>query len=100
MAHFAPRLPAMRLRLFSALLLSLSPLLHAETPSLDYLFPAGGRQGTTNTIAIGGKYDPWPAKVWIDCPGVQFDPQTNKGAFKVSIGTNAPEGPHLVRLFN
>src|SRR5439155_2670608 len=74
--------------------------LSAEPPTLDYIFPAGGQQGTTNIVSVGGKFDPWPPKIWIDCPSVQFAAQRNKGAFKVSIATNAPVGPHLLRIFN
>lgn len=72
----------------------------AEVPALDYLFPAGGQPGATNTVNFGGKLDPWPAKVWIDCEGVQFDAQTNKGSYKVIVGPAAPAGPHLLRVFN
>ena len=72
----------------------------AEPPTLDYLFPAGGAQRSTNQITVGGKFDPWPPQVWIDCDGVRFEPQTNKGVFNVTIEAGAPIGPHLVRMFN
>jgi len=72
----------------------------AEAPTLDYLFPAGLALGTTNSITIGGKYDPWPPQVWTDCSGMRFEPQTNKGIFKVTAEPDAPIGPHLVRIFN
>ena len=32
------------------------PRLHAETPSASYIFPAGGQQGTTVNINVGGHY--------------------------------------------
>lgn len=72
----------------------------AAVPTLDYLFPAGGQRGTNGTVVVTGTLDPWPAKVWCDVPGVAFSATTNKGTFTVSIGTNAPLGPHLVRIFN
>ncbi|HMC28080.1 MAG TPA: PPC domain-containing protein [Verrucomicrobiae bacterium] len=72
----------------------------AEVPTLDYLFPAGGQRGTTNSLTIGGKFDPWPLKVWIDSPGLRFEPQTNKGSLKVIIEPEAKVGAHLVRIFN
>src|SRR4051794_33090916 len=53
----------------------------AAAPSIEYLFPAGGHQGTTVTITVRGKpdakdakIDPWPAKVWADSPGLEFKP--------------------------
>jgi len=90
-----------KFRVFSLLILGLAAAsLCAETPTVDYLFPAGGQQGTTFSITNGGKFDPWPARVWIDCAGVQFQAETNKGIFKVSIDKDALEGPHLVRTYN
>ena len=38
-----------------------------EPPQLDYLFPAGGQQGTTVELEIGGYLDPWPVEVWSNC---------------------------------
>jgi hypothetical protein len=58
-------------------------------------------------VTFGGKFDPWPVQVWTDCIGVNFTSQTNSeksstntGKFSVEIGTNAPLGPHLLRVFN
>jgi hypothetical protein len=72
----------------------------AESPTLDYIFPAGAERGSTNKVTIGGKFDPWPPKVWADSPGFQFEPGTNKGVFHVLVSSNALPGPHLVRIFN
>ena len=72
----------------------------AESPTLDYLFPAGASQGSINKITVGGKFDPWPPKVWADSPGFQFDPETNKGVFQLVVSPDAVLGPHLVRIFN
>jgi len=83
---------------FSLSLLCFS--VRGEVPTLDYLLPAGARRGTTNSITIGGKFDPWPPKIWIDAPGVRFEPQTNKGSFKVIIDPETKAGTHLVRIFN
>lgn len=56
--------------------------------------------GTTNTVAAIGKFDPWPPKVWVDSPGIVFNAETNSGKFTVEIATDAPVGPHLIRVFN
>src|SRR5262245_32911960 len=72
----------------------------AASPTLDHLFPVAVQLGTTNTVSTIGKFDPWPPKVWVDAPGIAFKPETNSGRFSVEVTTDAPVGPHLVRLFN
>ena len=74
--------------------------LRAEPPTLDYLFPAGAQQGATISLTNGGKFDPWPPNVWIDSGEIAFKAETNKGIFTVTIGKDAPIGPHLVRTYN
>src|SRR4051812_3895632 len=77
----------------------------AAAPAIDYVYPSGGQQGSSFTVAIGqakaeSKIDPWPAKVWIDCPGVTFEPDKTVGSFTAKIAKDAPEGPHVVRVYN
>lgn len=72
----------------------------AAVPTLDHLFPIAVQSGTTNTVTAIGKFDPWPAKVWMDAPGIVFKPETNSGKFSVEVAPDAPIGPHLIRLFN
>ena len=69
-------------------------------PTLDHIFPIAVQVGTTNSIIAVGKFDPWPAKVWMDAAGVEFKPETNSGKFTVEVAADAPVGPHLIRLFN
>lgn len=69
-------------------------------PGLDHLFPIALQAGTTNTVTAIGKFDPWPPKVWLDAPGIVFQPETNSGKFSVAIAADVPPGPHLVRIFN
>ena len=76
---------------------SVSP---AAVPTLDNLFPAGGQLGSTFTVTATGRFDPWPVKLWIDCPGVEFKATTNSGQFIVTIAKDAPIGPHFVRAHN
>jgi hypothetical protein len=85
------------------LIFALCPLsfpVFAAAPTFDHLFPVAIQIGTTNSVMAVGKFDPWPAKVWIDVPGIGFKPETNSGKFIVEVATNVPAGPHLVRLFN
>jgi hypothetical protein len=72
----------------------------AAAPVLDYLYPAGGRQGATVTVSAGGSFEPWPVSGWSDCAGLHVEPAGEKGQFNIRIDADAPPGPHLVRLHN
>ena len=84
---------------FAVIFLFLSVSARAEVPTLDYLFPAGGQRGTNVTISVGGKLEPWPAKIWADTPGLEFKAGTNKNTFTVQIAKEVPLGVHLVRTY-
>src|SRR5687768_2966747 len=89
---------------FAVLLLGCS-LARAAAPAVDYIYPAGGQRGESFPVTVGqgradSKIDPWPAKIWIDCAGVTFEAEKNSGAFKATIATDAPEGPHVIRVYN
>jgi hypothetical protein len=98
-------------------LLVLSMLtLHADPPTLDVFYPAGAARGSTNTITLSGKLDPWPPNVWISSPQRQSDwsrsgpaiaaadisvtAETNKGKLTLVVSPDAEPGPRIVRLFN
>lgn len=72
----------------------------AAVPAPEFIFPAGGQQGATLKVTVGGKLDGWPVGVWTDHPGLVFKAETNSGAFTVTIGAEVPPGPHLVRFYN
>lgn len=72
----------------------------AEVPTVNYVFPAGGKQGSIFEVTVGGKLDPWPLSVWVDGPGLVFKTNETKGKFTVEISTNAPVGPRLIRFYN
>jgi hypothetical protein len=94
-----PLRPLRLLAFFTGLIL-VNGFARAAVPTLDHLFPISVQVGTTNTITAIGKFDPWPAKVWVDAPGVTFRAGTNNGKFSVEVASDAPVGPHLIRLFN
>lgn len=78
---------------------------HAAAPAIDYLFPAGGRQGTSVTFTVGGakadaKLEPWPVSVWSDGDGLKFKAGEKNGQFSVDIAPDCAPGPHLVRFYN
>jgi hypothetical protein len=72
----------------------------AAAPSLDHVYPVAIQAGTSNSMQVLGKFDPWPPKIWTDTPGVHFTAETNSGKLHVMVENNAPAGPHLVRLYN
>ena len=72
----------------------------ADGPTLEVIYPPGAEVGSTNTVTLSGKFEPWPPKVWVSAQGLTFEAQTNKGKFLVAISTNAETGPRLVRLYN
>lgn len=72
----------------------------AAAPAPEFLFPAGGKQGTTVSVTAGGKLDGWPVGVWTSHAGLAFKAKTNSGDFTVSIGADVPPGAHLVRFHN
>ena len=74
--------------------------LFAADPVLSHLNPVAGQQGTTVSVTATGKFDPWPAQVWVDAPGITFKPAKIAGKFDVEIAKDAAPGPHLVRFFN
>lgn len=89
---------------FSVLVLAaafcFTPFAHSAAPTLDHIFPVAVPSGSTNSVQVIGKFEPWPPKVWVDAPGIVFKAETNSGKFTVEIATNAPVGPHLIRVFN
>ena len=81
------------------LLLAALPLAAVE-PTLTHLYPVAGQQGTTVSVSVSGKFEPWPPQVWVDAPGISFHAGKSKGKFDVEIAKDAAPGPHLVRVFN
>jgi hypothetical protein len=81
---------------FTLILTAAAPA--ADPPRFDWVFPAGGQQGTTVEAALGGKLDPWPVKVWIDTTGITIKPGEKKGDLTFEIGKDVPVGVHHLRL--
>jgi hypothetical protein len=71
--------------------------LHAAVPVLDQVFPAAIQIGTTQSVTLVGKFDPWPARVDLDIPGVTWEATTNTGVVTVRVGRDAPTGAHVLR---
>ncbi len=69
-------------------------------PTLTHMHPAGIQVGTTASVKLTGKFEPWPCKIWTDSPGIAFAPAKDAGTFDVTVSADAKPGPHLIRAFN
>ncbi len=72
----------------------------AAAPAPEFFHPPGAARGTTNGVRVSGKFEPWPPKVWVDAPGLNFLARTNQGEFQIIVAADAPPGVRLVRFFN
>ena len=90
-----------RLLLAPAFLLPvfLLPILHA-TPTLDALFPAGGRIGQHVEVTAVGEFQSWPVEAWTDHPDLIIEPTEKKGRFRFTLAKGAEPRPALVRLLD
>jgi hypothetical protein len=86
----------------AALILALIPgLSNAAPPTLDALYPAGLRAGSSAQVTAVGKTEPWPLDLHCSNPNVSFkaDPG-KKGSFTATATAEAEPGPYIVRLAN
>jgi hypothetical protein len=67
---------------------------------LDQVFPAAIQIGTTQSVTLVGKFDPWPTRLDLDIPGVSWEPTTNNGVIRVRVAPEAPVGPRVIRAFS
>ena len=74
--------------------------LRAAVPVLDQVFPAAIQIGTTQSVTLVGKFDPWPTRLDLDIPGVTWEPTTNNGVIRVRIAPEASVGPRVIRAFS
>ena len=74
--------------------------LRAAVPVLDQVFPAAIQIGTTQSVTLVGKFDPWPTRLDLDIPGVSWEPTTNNGVIRVRVAPEASVGPRVIRAFS
>lgn len=77
-----------------------SAAVEAGPPTATTLFPAGGGRGQTVEITADGSFDAWPAKTWVNEPGLEIEPAAEKGKLTVRVAADAPPGIRWVRLFD
>jgi hypothetical protein len=70
----------------------------AAPPTLTHLYPAGGKQGTTVTVALGGTFDRWPVGAWVSGKGVEAKAGKQKGQLTLTIAADATPGPRWLRV--
>src|SRR5437868_6515021 len=85
---------------FLALLLAWTLPASAKPPTLDTLFPPGGRRGQTVTVTAAGSFGHWPVKVWVEGRGLEITTLPEVGKLSIAIAADAPVGVHRVRLFD
>ncbi|MGC1275468.1 MAG: PPC domain-containing protein [Planctomycetaceae bacterium] len=98
-----PRLPRRRtlLEAFGFLLPTIASLAaYAAPPEPTSLFPAGGGRGQTIAVIADGKFDAWPVQTWSHEPGLEIEPEKEKGKFSIRIADAAPPGIRWIRFYD
>ena len=72
----------------------------AASPVLTHVHPAAVARGEVTEVRLVGTFDPWPCRVWVDGPGVEFVAGEAAGVFTVRTAADAPVGPRLMRAYN
>lgn len=93
----------LRVAVFSAFLIQFftAVIAFANPPTVTSIFPPGARQGAELELKVADVPEIWPSSVWVDHSGIVFKPnKEKKGVYNVSVDSNTPVGPHLVRFYN
>lgn len=82
--------------------LLVAPLLgRSEAPTLDTIWPPGGKQGSEFAVTLSGKLDPWPCDVLFSRKGFTFTPDAEKkGEGLLRVAPEVKPGPLLIRTAN
>lgn len=72
----------------------------AAPPTLQHLFPSGGKRGESVDVTAAGTFGKWPARIWVDRPGVEGVAEKDKGKFKITIAADAEPGVYWLRAFD
>ena len=71
-----------------------------QGPDLRRLFPAGVQRGQSIEVRALGNAPTWPVQVWSDTSDIVWEPQTEKGVFRVTATPTRRLGLHRVRFFD
>jgi hypothetical protein len=72
----------------------------AAPPTLTYLYPAGAQCGTTATVTVGGTFERWPVRTWVDGKGLEVQPAKVKGQLTITVAADALPGTYWLRLYD
>lgn len=75
--------------------------LQAAVPTLESVYPPGGKKGSEIDFTLKGKFEPWPCSLWFSGKGLSFTPDPAKnGSGKLSIAPDTAPGPIFIRAHN
>jgi hypothetical protein len=89
-----------RIAAAAAVVLAIGMPASAKPPTLDRLFPAGGRRGQTVAVTASGSFDHWPSRSWTDGPDIRVEMGDEKGKLAITIDAGARPGVRWLRLFD
>ena len=81
-------------------LCAVSTAISVEPPQIDRLYPAGGQQGTSVNIELGGKPDNATLQSWCSHDQLQISIADDRKSATVVIPADAEPGVHWLRFFN
>ena len=71
----------------------------AVPPVVNYVFPAGGRIGSTVLANLNGTFPDWPPKIIVNSTDIKFE-FNEKDKVSIKVDSKASPGPKLFRIFN
>jgi Bacterial pre-peptidase C-terminal domain len=74
--------------------------LFGQGPELRRLFPAGIQRGQSIEVRALGNAPTWPVQVWSESSDIVWEPQAEKGVFRVTATPTSRLGLHRVRFFD
>ena len=72
----------------------------AAPPAITYLYPAGTQRGTSADVTMGGSFDPWPPKLWVNDQALTVVAGKDKGKLTVTATKDAVPGVYWLRSHN
>ncbi len=74
--------------------------LFGQGPDLRRLFPAGVQRGQSIEVRALGNAPMWPVQVWSESSDIVWEPQAEKGVFRVTATPTSRLGLHRLRFFD
>lgn len=74
--------------------------LHADPPSVEAVYPAGGQRGSEVAMEVVGKVDLASLEFWASDPGLSWQVQKDEASPRLRIDPETPVGAHWLRFYN